>query len=512
MSASPSRSRSDSARPGARGARALVDARTPRLPDLKGLSLSVFGFAFVRAWDDVAFERLSQLVPGQGWIGQDLFLLAMIVTFALSALLARRIAPLHEKRGVLPVATALLVLSTLATSLAFDTGIPGTATDAPFPTTQAHPVLFGVLATTAIASAGVGAALSILLWAELQSCFNSFRLVLYVAGAFFLGALLGWLLVGLDSGRLTLCTTILPFMSALCLRRGFSQVLAADLPKHSWGTTSFPWLLVAVVGIYQLIFGMTHDTKILAVNPAVWGMLAASALLFLTAYLFSHAFDLTRIYRTPFVLMTCGLLVTLLSFSTSGVVGSLLVSVAYNSMFLILTVLFCDISHRSGVSVLVLCGVQEVATATIIIGDLVRSGMHAGIIPLEPDSTAVVVVLTVLVIVVTLALIHSRRASQAWDLAFFGADSVSPEELARQRLLERCESVAELRGLSPREREVLSLIALGKTGPQIERELCIANGTLKSHTQRIYQKLDVHSRAELLALVDAPDIEKADTI
>ena len=479
-----------------RGGAALTSAR---LPDLGGLSLSVFGFAFVRAWDDVAFERFSQLIPGQGWVGQDLFLLAMIATFALCALLARRIAPLHEKRGILVVTTAAMVISTLTATLALDAGIVSASSVDPGISAP-----FIALVALAIATGGVGAALSILLWAELQSCFNSFRLVLYVAGAFFLGALLGWLLVGLDTGRLTLCALTLPCLSALCLKRGFSRIPAADLPKHAWGATNFPWLLVAVVGIYQFIFGMTHDAKILAVNPAVWGMLAASALLFLTAYLFSHAFDLTRIYRTPFVLMTCGLLVTLLSFSTSGVVGSLLVSVAYNSMFLILTVLFCDISHRSGVSVLVLCGIQEVATSTIILGDLVRSSMRSGAIPLVPDATAVVVTLTVLVIIATFALLHSRRTSRAWDLAFFGADSLSEEEAARQGLLDRCASIAELRGLSPREREVLALMALGKTGAQIECELCIANGTLKSHTQRIYQKLDVHSRAELLALLDAP--------
>lgn len=58
-------------------------------------------------------------------------------------------------------------------------------------------------------------------------------------------------------------------------------------------------------------------------------------------------------------------------------------------------------------------------------------------------------------------------------------------------------------GLSAREREVLELVALGRTPMQIERELVIANGTLKSHMQRIYQKLGIHSKRELRAMVGA---------
>ena len=79
--------------------------------------------------------------------------------------------------------------------------------------------------------------------------------------------------------------------------------------------------------------------------------------------------------------------------------------------------------------------------------------------------------------------------------------SVSSGGSARERLLSRCAVIAEAYHLSPRESEVFQLIALGKSPASIERELCIAGGTLKSHTQRIYQKLGVHSRDELYALV-----------
>jgi DNA-binding NarL/FixJ family response regulator len=51
--------------------------------------------------------------------------------------------------------------------------------------------------------------------------------------------------------------------------------------------------------------------------------------------------------------------------------------------------------------------------------------------------------------------------------------------------------------LGPREREVLQLLAEGKTSPQIGRSLSIATKTVETHRRNITKKLDLHSVAEL---------------
>ncbi len=53
--------------------------------------------------------------------------------------------------------------------------------------------------------------------------------------------------------------------------------------------------------------------------------------------------------------------------------------------------------------------------------------------------------------------------------------------------------------LTDREREVLALMAEGRTNPEIADALVIATGTVKAHTARIYGKLDVHNRTEAAA-------------
>jgi LuxR family maltose regulon positive regulatory protein len=53
--------------------------------------------------------------------------------------------------------------------------------------------------------------------------------------------------------------------------------------------------------------------------------------------------------------------------------------------------------------------------------------------------------------------------------------------------------------LSPRELEILHLIALGSTNKEIAQQLVIATGTVKAHTSSIYRKLDVTNRTEAVA-------------
>ena len=53
--------------------------------------------------------------------------------------------------------------------------------------------------------------------------------------------------------------------------------------------------------------------------------------------------------------------------------------------------------------------------------------------------------------------------------------------------------------LSEREMEVLALLASGRSNKEVARELFVAVGTIKTHTNNIYRKLGTKNRAEALA-------------
>ncbi len=56
-----------------------------------------------------------------------------------------------------------------------------------------------------------------------------------------------------------------------------------------------------------------------------------------------------------------------------------------------------------------------------------------------------------------------------------------------------------LQDLTKRELEVLRLMGLGKRGTEIRELLSITENTLKIHSRRLFQKLNVNSRAEAVA-------------
>jgi DNA-binding NarL/FixJ family response regulator len=51
--------------------------------------------------------------------------------------------------------------------------------------------------------------------------------------------------------------------------------------------------------------------------------------------------------------------------------------------------------------------------------------------------------------------------------------------------------------LTPRELEIVSMVAKGLRNKEIARKLAIAEGTVKIHLHNIYQKLGVDSRVAL---------------
>ena len=65
-----------------------------------------------------------------------------------------------------------------------------------------------------------------------------------------------------------------------------------------------------------------------------------------------------------------------------------------------------------------------------------------------------------------------------------------------------CAFLARQFGLTQREEEVLYYVSLGYSSKIAGEKLFVAPGTVQSHTKRIYTKLGVHSKQQLISLVD----------
>ena len=77
-----------------------------------------------------------------------------------------------------------------------------------------------------------------------------------------------------------------------------------------------------------------------------------------------------------------------------------------------------------------------------------------------------------------------------------GADEGMPSEMRAY-----CQKLAAENGLTPREEEILELIALGRSAKYIADDLTISHNTTRTHIKHVYEKLNIHSKQELLDLV-----------
>jgi two-component system nitrate/nitrite response regulator NarL len=80
-----------------------------------------------------------------------------------------------------------------------------------------------------------------------------------------------------------------------------------------------------------------------------------------------------------------------------------------------------------------------------------------------------------------------------------GRTFVAPELHAGLAGEIRLREVRERPVMSDRERDILTLIAAGLTGPQIGRRLYLSPATVKTHLHHIYDKLGVSERAAAVA-------------
>jgi DNA-binding NarL/FixJ family response regulator len=93
----------------------------------------------------------------------------------------------------------------------------------------------------------------------------------------------------------------------------------------------------------------------------------------------------------------------------------------------------------------------------------------------------------------------SAELEQAIQTVVGGERYISPET-SRKTVLEygKGSKKEQLEMLSPRQREVLRLIALGRTTKQIAQELEISVKTVETHRSQMMERLDIHDVAGLV--------------
>lgn len=275
---------------------------------------------------------------------------------------------------------------------------------------------------------------------------------------------------------------------------------------------------------------ITHQELVNIVNLISMAALAIGALVLLLFWRTrALSFDLMGIYRVLFPLVGCGLL--LLPF-TGGVFATIGIAITYAAAMIVnITIMMhcCHMARTSSINPLVTFSFYEsIVYALQIVGYAVGygSGIDHGF---DVSQLAFVSVCALFVLLIASVArgegkkLHSNRLEflmldperagenmakeleVSKDLARRNAGAKErPLEQAevRDRVSKRCQRVKERFALSAREAEVMEFVARGQTATAIAESLFISENTVRTHLKRIYAKLGVHRKQEMLAIIE----------
>ncbi|MDR1184253.1 MAG: helix-turn-helix transcriptional regulator [Coriobacteriales bacterium] len=72
----------------------------------------------------------------------------------------------------------------------------------------------------------------------------------------------------------------------------------------------------------------------------------------------------------------------------------------------------------------------------------------------------------------------------------------------RRPWLKACKSIGRQAKLTAREQEIFEMMAFGRSPESIAQRLFVSLSTVRTHIHNIYSKLKVHSKQELMSLIE----------
>ncbi|MEE8716508.1 MAG: helix-turn-helix transcriptional regulator [Coriobacteriales bacterium] len=471
------------------------------------------GMGIFRVWTETLYANgqvhfpalgLPFAAPASGPLsfvdGYTVFDMVTAVTLVLLALLARRIAPLYRH----PVAVALTAVCMVGSACVNFASLLA-------------PQAAGMLFWPSVGMGGVGIALILMLWSEFFGCVGPLRVALYYSASIAVGCLILWVFKGLSFWWLWVGTCLVPIVSLMCLWRAYATLPRDSYPQPYQGDFSFPWKPVAVMGIYTFVYGLrgTVFSGPLAMNSGVGAFLGALGVYVLISLRLTGApateddsgggsFGFSLLYKIAIPLMLASLLPFDGVLPAWWFVADTCALASYTILLVLIMVILGNLSYCYGVCALWAFAIERaVRLVAAQLGRITGMTLRSTAV-LEPGwHVAVDVVMAGLLILVAAMLLSERNVSSSdWGVVLKRSVSVQgAQALERNRLAVKCQELARRAGLTPREQEVLVLMARGRTLGEMSRELYIGTNTVKTHSKHVYQKLDIHSRAELLELL-----------
>lgn len=459
---------------------------------IASIPLVFLGSALSRAWVHSTTPMLSSSPALLGLTPGNLFDIAGALCALALALLSTRIETQHKQSTLIAAGACGASAATLLISLSGALGVDSA---------------FGLcLQGFAGVLGGAGFMTLSLTWYAFYMSFNPARMIVFVCMAQLSSDLLIFAVQGYGSPQLDCLLFLLPLAGWWAYRRSVARLSPEDAPLRALGSRPFPWKPVLFLAVYAFAYSIAESSSdVLQGYPEEFLYLIPPALFVIGVVLQPRHLSLHAIYLLICPLMLCALLLPVALPNLRDGISAAFISLGYDSSKIVGSLILGSLSYRLGLSPLWLVGIARAFSYTgLFLGNRCYQAFElAG----GGLSTTLCVLLALCVAVASLVLFTEKGLDDNWAMLprvqrqDLGAapnreDNTTDEGALPPMAIARARAVY---GLTAREEEVLCLLAQGKNVPAIAADMFLAQGTVKAHVQHIYQKMDVHSRAELVA-------------
>ncbi len=480
----------------------MADLRWTQVSKLKravtGIPLVFLGSALSRTWVRSTTPLLSDAPALLGLTPGNLFDASAAFCALALALLSTRIEASRRQTALAGIGGCTASIATLIISLS---GVLGLG-----PAAQA--ILDGLAGILG----GAGFMALSLTWCTFYMAFNPARMIVFSCTAQLASDLLIFAVQGYRPPQLNCLLVLLPLAAWWSYRKSVARLSPEDAPLRAPNARPFPWKPVLFLAVYAFAYSIAESSSgVLTGYPEMFLYLIPPALFVVGAVLQPRRLSLRAIYLVICPLMLCALLLPVALPDLHGGVAAALISLGYDSSKIMGTLILGSLSYRLGISPLWLVGITRTFSYTgLFLGSRCCQALALADGGLSAPLCAL---LALCVAVVSLVLFTERGLDANWAMLPRAGgpgvqrttgDGLSAEgpgggQAAPPMAIARARAVFDL---TAREEEVLCLLAQGKNVPTIAADMFLAQGTVKAHVQHIYQKMDVHSRTELIARLE----------
>ena len=509
--------------------------------------LRYLGFGFVLAWIYCAFGTSAVYADRAGMsINADTSWLASAATvvvclFAFGTGLRR--ADLSHLRGVFAAAAVLMAVGTFASAFSDS---------------------FAVSAACGVAT-GAGSALLFIFWGDAYSRVDAEQAEVAVPAASAVMVVCTFVFPYVEGVIGVVGVSSLPLLSAFCLSLTYDDVTgaaatgraASDPPAKTTPRPSvIVRLLVLVFVVYAVIGFASAQAEAQDIFQATYGFDAAtligsiSGLAFAVWFiLYSPRVDVSAVLRWLIPLLTIGIAFLPGETMVPEFISAAVLDVTDTVMQVVVMLYFTGLARRKRLPAALGIGLSQGALQLgVLVGNLagvaVVEPLADGALQIESVALFMVCVLSVAASLVPQTYVNDQptpapattpspatestlgtkaapddaegkpadlaaSATSAGPAPSPGTASTAVAPISTDESLvgeqTRQATVARLaaeRGLTAREAEILDYLSRGRSQPYIRETLVLSKNTVSTHVKHIYQKLDVHSKQELLDLFE----------